>query len=376
MPKVIKPDYYDTFTCIAGECSITCCQEWKIELDEATYEKWDKKKVFNSKEKYLNHFVEEEERVIHLDRQRRCPFLNKQKLCSLVLEYGDSILSQTCAMFPREIQDFPDRKECCLAPCCPAVIDILRKQDKIQFTGDINEIEDEYFKMRMYFISLIQDEKLPVSRGLMIIFYLILDFQDKKESWENYKLEIVPKEFNHAIDEMEFSSFDTFMERNELFLDLIENYRKENMYKNYLEETSLLADQISKAGGLEKLSEKLEEFRVQIFSYHKLFRNYLASELFGSSLVPGIDLETMTVLYQWISIEYGEILHLIFLRWVTEGMKKISYEMIRDSIVIISRMTGYDEEGICEYMRNAFHRMQWDWGYFALIVGDGDWRRS
>lgn len=40
--KRIRPDYYDKFTCIADQCSITCCQEWKIGVDADTNRKWKK----------------------------------------------------------------------------------------------------------------------------------------------------------------------------------------------------------------------------------------------------------------------------------------------------------------------------------------------
>lgn len=32
--KRLCPDYYEHFTCIAGACPITCCQEWKIAVDD------------------------------------------------------------------------------------------------------------------------------------------------------------------------------------------------------------------------------------------------------------------------------------------------------------------------------------------------------
>ena len=38
--KRIRPDYYDKFACIADQCSITCCQEWKIGVDADTNRKW------------------------------------------------------------------------------------------------------------------------------------------------------------------------------------------------------------------------------------------------------------------------------------------------------------------------------------------------
>ena len=40
--KKSRPDYYDKFSCIAGQCPITCCQEWKIAVDADTNRRWMK----------------------------------------------------------------------------------------------------------------------------------------------------------------------------------------------------------------------------------------------------------------------------------------------------------------------------------------------
>ena len=45
------------------------------------------------------------------------------------------------------------------------------------------------------------------------------------------------------------------------------------------------------------------------------------------------------------------------------------YEKVREALVIINRMTGYDEEDISEYLENSFESLLWDWGYFALLAG-------
>ena len=86
-------------------------------------------------------------------------------------------------------------------------------------------------------------------------------------------------------------------------------------------------------------------------------------------LMPDGDLESLLVQYQWIAMEYGVIRHSIFLRWLLDGQKEIAYETVRDYIVIICRMTGYDEEDIYEYLENSFEELIWDWGYLALVVG-------
>lgn len=36
----IKPNFYDEFHCIADQCSMTCCMQWKIAVDDETVSKW------------------------------------------------------------------------------------------------------------------------------------------------------------------------------------------------------------------------------------------------------------------------------------------------------------------------------------------------
>lgn len=44
-------------------------------------------------------------------------------------------------------------------------------------------------------------------------------------------------------------------------------------------------------------------------------------------------------------------------------------ETARESIVILTRMTGYEEEDIISYLESSFEALLWDFGYPALIVG-------
>ena len=34
--QTLYPDYYAQFRCTADKCPITCCQEWKISVDDDT----------------------------------------------------------------------------------------------------------------------------------------------------------------------------------------------------------------------------------------------------------------------------------------------------------------------------------------------------
>ena len=38
--QTVYPDYYAQFRCTADKCPITCCQEWKISVDDDTLKRW------------------------------------------------------------------------------------------------------------------------------------------------------------------------------------------------------------------------------------------------------------------------------------------------------------------------------------------------
>ena len=80
-------------------------------------------------------------------------------------------------------------------------------------------------------------------------------------------------------------------------------------------------------------------------------------------------IEHMIIKMQWIMIEYTAIRQSLFLWYSHNANSPLTYETIREHIVIISRMTGYDDDDIREYLENSFAKLIWDWGYAALIMG-------
>ena len=374
MKKEIKLDYYDTFTCIADKCSFTCCQEWKIAVDDDTYKKWNCLRLTKQDNKYLDQYVKQKDgaRVIELNDHKECPFLNEQKLCNLVLSFGDEVLSETCALFPRQIHEFEERKEYSLVACCPEVVDLMNQQDKICFTKKMNELdEDILFQIRTLMISIMQDQRFSISKSLMMIFYILLEIHQKgiKNGIDDYKDEATLKELSNAIDNMQFQSLDTFDENNELFLDMAENYRKQELYTSYLEPIAAIAENLSREYDENEMIVQLQKFETQFSSYEKLFRNYLVVDIFTNSLMPESDLESMVVMTQWIAMEYAVMRHALFLRWLLDEQEELSYTVVRDYIVVVSRMMGYDQEDIYEFLDKSFEHLIWEWGYLALIIG-------
>lgn len=374
MKKEIKPDYYDTFTCIADKCSFTCCQEWKITVDDDTYKKWNHLSLTKEQNNSLNQYIRQKDgtRVIALNEHKRCPFLNEKKLCKLVLSFGDEVLSETCVLFPRQIHEFEDRKEYSLVTCCPEVVDFMNQQEKICFTANLNDLDDDILsQIRTMMITMMQDQHFSISKSMMMIFYILLDIHQKglNKGIDDYMDEVSIKELSDAIDQMQFQSLDTFEENNELFLDMAENYRKQELYTSYLEPIAVKAENISRDYDQNKMIVQLQKFEKQFSAYEKLFRNYLVVEIFSNSLMPESDLKSMVVMTQWIAMEYAVMKHAIFLSWLIDGQEELSYMVVRDYMVVVSRMMGYDQEDIYEFLDKSFEHLIWEWGYMALIIG-------
>ena len=39
--RYVKPHFYDSFVCTAGDCPDTCCAGWQIMIDEESLERYE-----------------------------------------------------------------------------------------------------------------------------------------------------------------------------------------------------------------------------------------------------------------------------------------------------------------------------------------------
>ena len=385
MSTRIHPDFFEQFTCTADKCPLTCCQEWKIAVDEETNQRWKTLTPPESasvQKKSLSEYTIEKdgERVIGLDAEHRCPFLSENKLCRLVTTYGDEVLSETCTVFPREVHVFESHEEETLMPCCPAVIDLWRAAGTLRFpeapgrkdgkgTGSEEMI---LLQIRKLIIRLIQNDQKSLREALLESFYIMLELHKEALSEDlvsEYFSRKTLEELETAVREVRILLTDTIAECNELLQDLAVNYRREGLYQSFLEPVVKEAEILSGDFDEEELTERWGLFQAQLANYKSLFRCFFGNEIFSDLVMPEGDLEQMITQLQWIAMEFVAIRQSLFLKWLQEGCGDLSFETVRDYMVVISRMTGYDEEDVREYLENSFETLLWDWGYFALIVG-------
>lgn len=388
--KNYQPDYYNNFKCIADKCSITCCQEWKIAVDDATNRKWKKlsaDKVSGKSDNLSSYTCHKDgSLVIKLDKKHRCPFLSKDKLCHLVMTYSDEVLSETCALFPREIHRFSTHEERTLMPCCPAVIDLwCEKPVTFPVISETMDNLSPAFLIRDNLIKLISDQGLSVEQALLDGLYILLELYKNqpitKAHIQEYFSGHTLNELNTAMEDIHIADEDTFIECNELLQDLSVNYRKEGLYTAFLKpllteacKYSNIYSQSDNNYMSRSLQTSQKHFCSLLTDYDIVFRNYLANELFSDLISPETAstkkiIEHMIIKMQWIMIEYTAIRQSLFLWYSHNANSPLTYETIREHIVIISRMTGYDDDDIREYLENSFAKLIWDWGYAALIMG-------
>lgn len=372
----VRPDYYEKFQCIADRCTITCCQEWKIGVDNETNRKWKKllpPDTVVDKKKNLSAYTVKKDgmRVIALDEKHRCPFLNEEKLCRLLCTYTDRVLSDTCTQFPREVHRFSTHEEETLMPCCPAVIDIWKDAEKIVFPKVDREYKNLLFVIREHMMELLEDSTQRLEDQLKQGFYILLELNKQ----DSLTMQLINEYFSsesaaqlrEAIAQIPMDELDSMDECNELLQDLAVNYQKEGLYKKYLDPILLQAEKLSETYVADTMCEDLQLFDKQFRQWQPLLRKFLLNEFYSDLLVPDGNLESMIVSMQWIGMEYAVIRHSVFLKWMER--KQFTYEELRDYMVVITRMTGYEQEDIVEYLKNSFESLVWDWGYFALVTG-------
>lgn len=110
--NIYVPDYYPLFHCKAGNCRHTCCIGWEIDIDD------DSLSRFHAMPDVWKHVESAETPHIRLEAGERCPFLDDEGLCSMILKYGEDALCKICRDHPRFRNYWTTREEVGLGLVC------------------------------------------------------------------------------------------------------------------------------------------------------------------------------------------------------------------------------------------------------------------
>lgn len=125
----LYPSFYSQFACKAGDCVHSCCvQDWEIDIDDDTaalYQSMD-----GPLGEEIRKAMRKNEETYYWDmKDGKCPFLNTQGLCRIVLEKGEGALCDICAMHPRFFVYAGDFELAGTGLCCEKTVELLLEEE-------------------------------------------------------------------------------------------------------------------------------------------------------------------------------------------------------------------------------------------------------
>ena len=212
--KYYLPDDYDDFSCLKEKCRHTCCAGWEIDIDPETWLLYQELPGPVG-EKVRSSVTRTGDTVsFRLDEKGRCPMLNKENLCTLILAFGEEVLCDICTDHPRYRNFFSDRVETGLGLCCeaaarqtvyrkspyqlrltieePGGTPLMEEEKKIlafreKMACIFQQEETSYRKKEEEALSLLPDVRWPEA-GKDFAFLMQLERLDK--SWDQFLLRL------------------------------------------------------------------------------------------------------------------------------------------------------------------------------------------
>lgn len=174
--KLYAPAYYKDFRCIAGQCSHSCCIGWEIDVDPEALEKYaaieapyGKQMIQSIEYSETPHFC--------LDQKERCPHLDANGLCKIILNVGEEYLCDICREHPRFYNDTLYGKEVGVGMACEEAARLILASDYNQemveigeTDGTVNEeIEIDAVKERAAMYRILSDHAVRYEERLLRI---------------------------------------------------------------------------------------------------------------------------------------------------------------------------------------------------------------
>lgn len=185
----VKPDFFDDFKCICGKCTDNCCIGWEIDIDDFTYDKYCSMNTdFSNKIK--ENIVEalDGSRCFKLSENDRCPFLNNDNLCDIIINCGEDDICDICHEHPRFYEWFPSVTECGLGLSCEEVCRILLEKDSFFQLAEYNDGEKIELTTKD---EIVESDTYVLTSALRLKFFEILG--DKSLSLEEKLVKILEK---------------------------------------------------------------------------------------------------------------------------------------------------------------------------------------
>lgn len=234
--KLIEPQYFRKFKCIASKCKDSCCSDWNISIDKSTFDAYQK-----NEDEHLNTLFDKHVKVnpkkdpthipyaqVILNDKQMCPFLTENKLCIIQKKLDDKALALICDSFPRSYNIVDGLLERSLCVSCPSAAELVLGDEKpIEFGIEetIEHLRDNsipeyisgegenktpysYFKeLRKFIVSLLQDRAYSISERLVLVNVFCNRLEQTIAEHYYTDIEKFIERYKYSISIGEFSTF-------------------------------------------------------------------------------------------------------------------------------------------------------------------------
>ncbi|MBO0589101.1 flagellin lysine-N-methylase [Sporosarcina sp. E16_8] len=391
--EIILPEYMSQFQCIGSACEDTCCAGWRVTVDKETYKKYkdtrnpEMKTLLNENVKRNRSGNSDESYAkIKMDNSGDCTLLDEDHLCKIQKELGHEFLSNTCAVYPRNLNLVDNVVEKSATLSCPEVARLVLLNEKgIDFIQDVEpsdtkgflkknsmskEQQELFWNLRIFTIKILQNRGFSIEDRLIILGLFYRKFDGLKSGGKSEKALSLMQEFEIGIDNGSLSDSIKQLPGNISF--------QVSMCKSLLEHrlTSPISSQRyvecfnEMAEGLGINSEYVEDEVIQrykdayemaykpfIDNHEYILENYLVNYVF-TNLFP-FDKKTITDSFAMLIINFSMIkLHLI-------GMAKYHKGLNNDLVIKLVQSYSKTIDHNNAYLKNVENLLR-EHGYTTL----------
>lgn len=281
------PSYYSKFRCTAEKCTDNCCIGWEIDIDSHTAQYYSS--LGGEFGQRLKENISADNSFILKDE--RCPFLNKNNLCDIIINCGENHLCQICRDHPRFFEWYGELKEGGIGLSCEEGARLIltntdRSFDEIETDEEVDEIDEELFSFlydaRKAIFTILRKEDMPLKERLT----QVLDYAEKVQfRIDNYGLDA--EAFNGDDAEIKQGSIEDIIA---LFSDF------EPIDKSWTEELNALADYAETGHNrvLHIENSEAEKYMLNIFEY--FIWRYFLKGVFDEEILSKVKLAVVSSL--------------------------------------------------------------------------------
>ena len=187
--KIITPDHYHKFRCLASACPDSCCKEWAVQVDSKAAELY--RALPGELGDRLRQVMQEEDgdTILALESDGRCPMWRDAGLCRIHAQLGEAALCDTCRDFPRLRHDYGDFVELGLELSCPEAARLILQERKYETSTVLTpeaaapeydtEAMEILLRSREVALRFLEDTEYPIGQALAVLLLYGYDVQNE-----------------------------------------------------------------------------------------------------------------------------------------------------------------------------------------------------